>query len=79
MAEIGLLAYIHPSIQYTPGLKTLLKNCKDVLSWFNLLFLQDSCEQWLVYFIGLIDQLSSLKQSLCARLSIYIKMMRKKS
>ena len=67
MSEIGLLAYIHPSISYTPALRTLLKNCKDMLSWFNLLFLQDSCEQWLVYFIALVDQLSIAEtESLCA-------------
>jgi len=28
MAEFGLLTYIHPAIQYTAGMKALLKNCK---------------------------------------------------
>jgi len=74
MSEIGLLAYIHPSIQYTPGLRTLLKNCKDVLSWFNLLFLQERCEQWLVYFIALVDQLTIAEtESLCALFHVHKK------
>jgi len=72
MAEFGLLTYIHPAIQYTAGMKALLKNCKDVWSWFKLLFLDDTCEQWLVYFIGLIDQLTIAEtESLCASFHIH--------
>jgi tRNA nucleotidyltransferase (CCA-adding enzyme) len=72
MAEFGLLTYIHPAIQYTAGMKALLKNCKDVWSWFKLLFLDDTCEQWLVYFIGLIDQLTIAEtEALCASFHIH--------
>ena len=72
MAEFGLLTYIHPAIHYTAGMKALLKNCKDVWSWFKLLFLDDTCEQWLVYFIGLIDQLTIAEtESLCTSFHIH--------
>ncbi|MCX5895063.1 MAG: CBS domain-containing protein, partial [Proteobacteria bacterium] len=71
ISELGLLTCIHPSIQYDSRLKSLLKNIKDVLSWFDLLFLDDQCEEWVVYFLGLIDHLTvDETSSLCARFHI---------
>jgi tRNA nucleotidyltransferase (CCA-adding enzyme) len=68
LAEFNLLAYIHPAIDYNAGLKAVLKNCAEVLSWFNLLFLDKACERWLLFFIALTDQLSQADaEALCAR------------
>ncbi len=68
MAEFGLLPYIHPDIQYTHALKTLLKSCETVLSWFDLLYLNHVCDRWLVYFLALIEQLSlDESEKLCAK------------
>ncbi|MCX8044531.1 MAG: CBS domain-containing protein [Desulfobacterota bacterium] len=57
--ELRLLRYIHPAIQYDQQLKTLLKNTNDVLSWFTLLYLDNTCETWFVYFLALIDRLQA--------------------
>jgi tRNA nucleotidyltransferase (CCA-adding enzyme) len=71
MAEFGLLSYIHPSIQYNVNLKAVLKNCHEVLSWFDLLFLDKACERWLVFFLALTDQLSLADaEALCTQFHI---------
>jgi tRNA nucleotidyltransferase (CCA-adding enzyme) len=71
MAEFGLLSYIHPSIQYNVALKAVLHNCHDVLSWFDLLFLNKACERWLTFFLALTDQLSPGEaEALCAQFHI---------
>lgn len=56
--ELKLLRYIHPSIQYDTQLRALLKSTGEVLSWFNLLYLDNPCEKWFVYFLALIDRLN---------------------
>lgn len=55
--ETGLLKYIHPSIKYDSSLRTIFKNIKDVLSWYDLLYLENQCEKWFVFFLGLIEKL----------------------
>lgn len=69
MAEFGLLTYIHPSIQYTPALKTILKSCDTVLSWYDLLYLKNNvCERWLVFYLALTEQLSHEEsEKLCTK------------
>jgi tRNA nucleotidyltransferase (CCA-adding enzyme) len=48
-----------------------MKNIKDVLSWYDLLFLDTTYERWIVYCTGLVDQLSEEEiQHLCVRLHI---------
>jgi tRNA nucleotidyltransferase (CCA-adding enzyme) len=55
--EFELLKYLHSSIQYDNSLRTLLKNIMDVLSWHDLLYLDNRCERWFVFFLALIDRL----------------------
>jgi tRNA nucleotidyltransferase (CCA-adding enzyme) len=74
MEEFGLLSCIHPSIRWTPAVRSLLNNCREIVSWFTLLFLEQRCDQWLVYFLGLIDPLSSQEaESLCASFHVHKK------
>jgi tRNA nucleotidyltransferase (CCA-adding enzyme) len=69
LSECGLLQYIHPSIQYDARMRTLLKNIKDVLSWYDLLFIDAAYERWLVYLIGIVNQLADDEvRLLCTRL-----------
>lgn len=55
--ETGLLKYIHPKITYDSTLRVLLKNIKDVLAWYDLLYLDNRYEKWFVFFLGLIEKL----------------------
>jgi len=52
--EFGLLKVIHPSIALDKDLIALLTAVKKVLSWYDLLFLEESYMKWAVYFLALI-------------------------
>lgn len=69
MSEFDLLKFFSPGIKFTPELKTLLGEIKGVLSWFNLLYLEESYEPWKVYWHSLTSGLDveSLRE-LCAKL-----------
>lgn len=57
MAEFDLLKFIHPSLRFDQKTRWLLDQIRGVLSWHDLLFLEDKYERWLVYFLGLIEPL----------------------
>ena len=58
LAEFNLLPYIHPRLRYDEGTKGMLDRVKGVLSWFDLLYLEEKFERWLVYFLGLVEPLT---------------------
>ncbi|MBN2372314.1 CBS domain-containing protein [bacterium] len=55
MREFGLLQYIHPSIQNATDLAMLIDEAKKTLTWYELLYLPEKVEKWLVYFLALTD------------------------
>ncbi|HAY22850.1 MAG TPA: polya polymerase, partial [Desulfobacterales bacterium] len=57
LAEFDLLKFIHPMLRYDANTTWLLDQIRGVLSWHDLLFLEDSYERWYVYFLGLIEPL----------------------
>ena len=57
--DFDLLKYIHPAVTYNPSVNRLMKNIESVMSWYDLLYLDNHCEKWFVYFLGLIDRLSA--------------------
>ncbi len=59
MNEFDLLQFISPEIVYTPDLEKLLEEVGAVLSWFDLLYLEDAYEKWKVYWYGLTSQLDT--------------------
>jgi tRNA nucleotidyltransferase (CCA-adding enzyme) len=59
MNEFHLLQVISPEIEFTKGLKTLLQDIEGVLSWYNLLYLEDIYEPWKVYWHGLTSALET--------------------
>jgi tRNA nucleotidyltransferase (CCA-adding enzyme) len=59
MAELNLLQFMSPHINLTPDLKALLEDIKGVLSWFDLLYLEESYEPWKVYWHGLTSGLEA--------------------
>jgi tRNA nucleotidyltransferase (CCA-adding enzyme) len=58
LAEFNLLPYIHPRLRYDEGTKGMLDRVQGVLSWFDLLYLEEKFERWLVYFLGLVEPLT---------------------
>jgi tRNA nucleotidyltransferase (CCA-adding enzyme) len=58
LAELKLLAAVHPRLLFDEGTRRLLEQVLAVLSWYDLLYLGDSYKRWLVYFLGLVDHLT---------------------
>jgi tRNA nucleotidyltransferase (CCA-adding enzyme) len=54
--DFDLLKVIHPSIKFDQELTSMLTSVKKVLSWHDLLFLDESYRKWIVYFMILINQ-----------------------
>jgi len=50
----NLLSVLHPSITMDNDLISLFNSVKKVLSWHDLLFLEESYMKWAVYFLALI-------------------------
>jgi tRNA nucleotidyltransferase (CCA-adding enzyme) len=57
--DFDVLSSIHPSVCYNQQVNRLMKNVESVLAWYDLLYLDNQCEKWFVYFLGLIDPLSA--------------------
>jgi tRNA nucleotidyltransferase (CCA-adding enzyme) len=54
MNEYHLLDVIHPSIQLNDDMISLFNSAKKVLSWHDLLFLEEPYMKWAVYFLALV-------------------------
>ena len=54
MDEYNLLPVIHPSITLNTDLISLFNSVKKVLSWHDLLFLEEPYMKWAVYFLALL-------------------------
>ncbi len=68
MEELEALRSIHPSLQMNLKKEWLFNAIEGVLSWYDLLFIEDSYEGWMVYFYGILDGLTSRKiLSVCHR------------
>jgi len=71
LAEFDILRFIHPKIKFNEKIKKHLQNIKGIISWFNLLYLEEKYEKWQIYFFGLIDSLNKQEiLQVCQRLSI---------
>lgn len=66
MGEFEVLAAFHPSLRYDAHMQVLLARVKEVISWYELSFLDEPLESWWVYFLVLFSRLSrkDLKQVL---------------
>jgi tRNA nucleotidyltransferase (CCA-adding enzyme) len=57
--DFNLLQFIHPSIEYNSNLKNIIKNINDVLSWYDLLYLENGYQRWQVYLLALLDPIKT--------------------
>ena len=71
MRDFNLFHFLHPSLKFDEQAEGLFEQIHHVISWFDLLFLEQQYERWLIYFYGLIDLLKEEeKEALCQRLAM---------
>jgi tRNA nucleotidyltransferase (CCA-adding enzyme) len=69
--EYNLLSVIHPSIVLNQGMISLFNSVKKVLSWHDLLFLEEPYMKWALYFLVLIRFCDKKTTSeICQRIEI---------
>ena len=70
-SALGLLRFIHPALKMIPETGRVIQETTQVLAWFHLLYLEDRCEQWQVYYLALCDGLRHEEfLDACRRLAI---------
>lgn len=71
MSVLGLFPSIHPKLKLLPETSRVLQETSQLLAWFRLLYLNEACEQWQVYFLALTDCLKQDEfEQACKRLSV---------
>ena len=71
MKDFDLLRFLHPHLKFDEEVEGLFERIHHVSSWFDLLFLEEDYERWLIYFYGLTDFVKPVEvEELCRRLSI---------
>ena len=58
MDEYKLLPFLHPDMVYGPSMERLLQEIRAVMAWYDLSFIGNGCDRWLVYLLALADPLS---------------------
>lgn len=56
--QLNLLSVIHPDITLRTDTRSLLEEIKQVIAWYDLLYLEEPIEAWKVYWHGLTTSLS---------------------
>jgi len=56
LAGFELLAAVHPSIKVDKNTVSALNDVREVLAWYDLLFLETAYTRWAVYFLVLINR-----------------------
>jgi len=59
LAELDLLKPIHPRLWFDEGTRNMLERVQAVLAWMDLSYLEEKFERWLVYFLGLVEPLTT--------------------
>ena len=71
MRDFNLFHLVHPSLKFDEQAEVLFEQIRHVISWFDLLFLEQRYERWLIYFYGLTDFLKEgEREALCQRLAM---------
>jgi tRNA nucleotidyltransferase (CCA-adding enzyme) len=71
MRDFDLFRFFHSSLRFDEEGEALFERIHHVVSWFDLLFLEERYERWLIYFYGLVDPLKEREiEELCERLAL---------
>jgi tRNA nucleotidyltransferase (CCA-adding enzyme) len=69
--DFDLLKVVHPCVNLDKFFIALLHSVKKVISWHDLLFLEESYKKWVVYFLALIHQCDSRRsREVCDRFEL---------
>ncbi len=69
--DFSLLRVVHPDLVCDKHMLRLLNAVKQVLSWYDLLFLNESYMKWAVYFLALIQRCALQQaQEICSRFEL---------
>lgn len=78
MKDFNLFSLLHSQLQFDDDQITLFDQIYQVVTWFDLLYLEEKYDRWLVYFYGLLDPLDEKATSeLCNRLIMNEKLKKK--
>ncbi|MDI7258679.1 MAG: CBS domain-containing protein [Thermodesulfobacteriota bacterium] len=78
MRDFNLFHLLHPDLKLDEEKISLFERIHHVISWFDLLFLEERYERWLIYFYGFIDSLKEGERvEVCDRLAMNEKMKRR--
>ena len=53
-----LLEFLHPAIKLQQRLKNILRETHRSIAWYRLLYLEEPCQQWLVFLLALLTKLT---------------------
>jgi tRNA nucleotidyltransferase (CCA-adding enzyme) len=71
MRDFNLFHFLHPHLNFDEEVENLFEQIHHVVSWFDLLFLEERYDCWLIYFYGLIDFLKEGEiHEVCQRLAM---------
>ena len=71
LQDYNLLRVVHPSINVDKSMISLLNSVRKVITWHDLLFLEESYIKWSVYFMALIRNCDrKTTQDICQRLEL---------
>jgi tRNA nucleotidyltransferase (CCA-adding enzyme) len=74
MQSYGLEKVIHKEWNLIPSTYDLLESVNRILSWNDLLYLDESCAKWAVYFMALMNKLPfRVCEQICTRLCMPVK------
>ena len=69
--DFSLVRVVHPDLVCDKHMLRLLDAVKQVLSWYDLLFLNESYMKWAVYFLALIQRCTTQQaQEICSRFEL---------
>lgn len=71
LAALGLLRYIHSSLRMTPEMLFHLDETRQIITWFELLYLNKPFERWAVYLLAICSRLENDEfMETCIRLAV---------
>jgi len=71
MKEMDILKALSPMLKFTPEHKRIFEDIKNIIAWYNLLFLEEPINSWIIYWHGLTSHLDVDKlHDLCNRFEI---------
>ncbi len=78
MYELNVLQALHPGLTSLEAIRRMFRSIRAVLAWYDLLYREEDVEHWMLYFLGVLDQLPEQEaDELCEYLMIPSKMLRK--